>query len=173
MIFTAPPTRCENNKYGRLQQIHGCDKSRARKRFWTQRGRYVDQTGAGPPLSQESRVSESVESDPIIWSKRRQQKRLNLSELCWKRKHFSKKEWKLKYRKPWRNSLPVQAVDHVPHGADEMLVVLGVTDDDAVELLHIRVDGFKGGGLSAAYKTGNEENLWIKVFERSRLVVYS
>lgn len=46
--------------------------------------------------------------------------------------------------------LPVQTVDHVSHGVDEILVFLGVTDNDAVELLHVGVNGVKGGCLSAS-----------------------
>lgn len=44
--------------------------------------------------------------------------------------------------------LPVQAGDHVPHGADQALVLLRAADDDAVQLLHVGVDGVQGGRLS-------------------------
>lgn len=45
-------------------------------------------------------------------------------------------------------SLPVQTVDDVSHGVDEILVFLGVADNDAVELLHVGVNGVEGGRLS-------------------------
>lgn len=44
--------------------------------------------------------------------------------------------------------LPVQACDHVPHGVDQALVLLRAADDDAVQLLHVGVDGVQGGRLS-------------------------
>lgn len=49
--------------------------------------------------------------------------------------------------------LPVQTVDHVSHSVDEILVFLGVGDNDAVEPLHVGVDGVQSGGLSAACHT--------------------
>lgn len=49
--------------------------------------------------------------------------------------------------------LPVQTVDHVSHSVDEILVFLGVTNNDAVELLHVGVNGFQRGHLSAACGT--------------------
>lgn len=49
--------------------------------------------------------------------------------------------------------LPVQTVDHVSHGVDEIIVFLGVTDNDAMEPLHVGVDGFKGGCLSTSCRT--------------------
>lgn len=55
-------------------------------------------------------------------------------------------DWRLEAK---RLLLPVQAVDHVSHSVDEILVLLGVTDDDAVELLHVGVDGVQGGRLAA------------------------
>lgn len=44
---------------------------------------------------------------------------------------------------------PVQATDHVPHSIDETLVLLRVTDDEAVELLHIGINGVQSRRLSA------------------------
>lgn len=46
--------------------------------------------------------------------------------------------------------LPVEAVDHVPDGADQVLVLLWAGQDDAVKLLHVGVDGVECGRLSAA-----------------------
>lgn len=48
---------------------------------------------------------------------------------------------------------PVQAVDHVSHSVDEILVFLGAADDDAVELLHVGVNGVKRGRLPATCGT--------------------
>ena len=47
-------------------------------------------------------------------------------------------------------TLPVQTVDHVPDRADEVVVLLGVSEDEAVEPLHVGVDGVQGGGLPTA-----------------------
>lgn len=47
-------------------------------------------------------------------------------------------------------SVPVQAADHISHCVDETLVLQRAADDDAVELLHVRVDGVEGGGFSAS-----------------------
>lgn len=44
---------------------------------------------------------------------------------------------------------PVQAIDHIPHSIDETLVFLRVTDDEAVELLHIGINGVQSRRLSA------------------------
>lgn len=44
---------------------------------------------------------------------------------------------------------PVQAIDHVPHSIDETLVFLRVTDDEAVELLHIGINRVQSRRLSA------------------------
>lgn len=44
---------------------------------------------------------------------------------------------------------PVQAIDHIPHSIDETLVLLRVTDDEAVELLHIGINRVQGRRLSA------------------------
>lgn len=43
---------------------------------------------------------------------------------------------------------PVQAIDHIPHSIDETLVFLRVTDDEAVELLHIGINGVQSRRLS-------------------------
>lgn len=50
----------------------------------------------------------------------------------------------------WRYLLPVQAVDHLSHSVDEILVFLRVTDNDAMELLHVGINGFKSGCLATA-----------------------
>lgn len=50
----------------------------------------------------------------------------------------------------WRYLLPVQAVDHLSHIVDEILVFLRVTDNDAMELLHVGINGFKSGCLATA-----------------------
>lgn len=44
---------------------------------------------------------------------------------------------------------PVQAIDHFSHSVDETLVFLRVTDDEAVELLHVGVHRVQGRRLSA------------------------
>lgn len=44
---------------------------------------------------------------------------------------------------------PVQATDHIPHSIDETLVFLRVTDDEAVELLHIGINRVQSRRLSA------------------------
>lgn len=44
---------------------------------------------------------------------------------------------------------PVQATDHISHSVDEILVFLRVTDDEAVELLHIGVNGVQSWCLAA------------------------
>lgn len=48
-------------------------------------------------------------------------------------------------------SLTLQPVDHVPHGGDEVLVLLGVGQDDAVQSVHVGIDRFHRGGFPAAY----------------------
>lgn len=45
---------------------------------------------------------------------------------------------------------PVQAIDHISHSVDETLVFLRVTDDEAVQLLHIGINGVQGWCLSAS-----------------------
>lgn len=45
--------------------------------------------------------------------------------------------------------LPVQTCDYIPHGVDQALVLLGTANDDAVQLLHVGVDGIQSGRLSA------------------------
>lgn len=54
----------------------------------------------------------------------------------------------IKQRPHQQTLLPVQTVDHVSHSVDEILVFLWASDNDAMELLHVRVNGFKGGRLS-------------------------
>lgn len=49
--------------------------------------------------------------------------------------------------------LPVQTVDHVSHSVDEIIVFLRVADDDAMEPLHVGVNGFKSGRLSTTCRT--------------------
>lgn len=44
--------------------------------------------------------------------------------------------------------LPVQTCDYIPHGVDQALVLLRAANDDAVQLLHVGVDGVQGGRLS-------------------------
>lgn len=44
---------------------------------------------------------------------------------------------------------PVQTADHISHCVDETLVFLWVTDDQAVELLHIGVNSVQSRCLSA------------------------
>lgn len=46
--------------------------------------------------------------------------------------------------------LPVQAVDYIPDGVDQVLVLLRVGQNDVVKPLHVAVDGLQGGRLSAA-----------------------
>lgn len=49
-------------------------------------------------------------------------------------------------------SLPVEAVNHIPHQANEVLVLLGAGHHNTVELLHVGVDGVQAGCLSTACK---------------------
>lgn len=52
-------------------------------------------------------------------------------------------------------------VDNVSHSVDEILMFLGVTDNDAVELLHVGVNGVKSGCLSTGCKT---TSMWRQHF---------
>lgn len=66
--------------------------------------------------------------------------------------------------------LPVEAVDHVPDGADQVLVLLWAGQDDAVKLLHVGVDGVECGRLSAACRnTGkvSQEKIIFHIMGRS------
>lgn len=58
--------------------------------------------------------------------------------------------------------LPVEAVDHVPDGADQVLVLLWARQDYAVKLLHVGVDGIECGCLSAACRNmGKSGNVYL------------
>lgn len=93
----------------------------------------------------------------IISATNKQALDLMALEECWHSKarfwHFKIKGHHNKSSKPppskAKQLLPVQTVHHIPHCADEILVFLGATDNGAVELLHVRVNGVESGCLSA------------------------
>lgn len=45
--------------------------------------------------------------------------------------------------------LPVQTVDYIPDGVNQVLVLLRAGQNDVVKPLHVGVDGLQGGRLSA------------------------
>lgn len=53
--------------------------------------------------------------------------------------------------------LPVQTCDDIPHGVDQALVLLGAANDDAVQLLHVGVDGVQGRRLSTGCRGGQHK----------------
>lgn len=57
--------------------------------------------------------------------------------------------------------LPVQTVDHVSDSVDEILVFLGVTDNDAVEFLHVGVNSVNSGCLPASCMTTTQLKFYL------------
>lgn len=60
--------------------------------------------------------------------------------------------------------LPVEAVDHIPDGADQVLVLLWVGQNDAVKPLHVGVDGIECGRLATACRHRGKKDSQEKGF---------
>ena len=68
--------------------------------------------------------------------------------------------------------LPVQTGDHIPHGVDEIIVLLGATDNDAVKFLHVGVNGVESGRLTTNCKAttqGQPQSAGDKMYVQQRL----
>lgn len=60
--------------------------------------------------------------------------------------------------------LPVEAVNHIPDGADQVLVLLWVGQNDAVKPLHVGVDGIECGRLAATCRHRGKKDSQEKGF---------